>query len=131
MRRVYIRLLGASKYSLPSRKNGRRSGKKTAKRVSPGTCAASASTCEKSGRTVALSVMLGAKRKRTLPPRFALDAYDHPAPVSPDGAPASDSVNSGFSSVTNSRCSPPKPRSVPDCTRNDAAPRRVGIQVCW
>jgi hypothetical protein len=54
-----------------------------------------------------------------------------PRPWRPDGSPESDWVNSGFTSVTSSRCNPAKPRSVPDCTRKEAAPRRVGIQVCW
>ena len=54
--RVYTRLLGDANSSIPSRKNGRRSGKKSANRSLIVTSPASDSTCEKSGLIVASSV---------------------------------------------------------------------------
>ena len=50
--RVYATCTGVSKRSKPSRKNGRFSGKKTAKRWFVVICATSASICEKSGLMV-------------------------------------------------------------------------------
>jgi hypothetical protein len=55
--RVYATCSGVSKRSNPSRKNGRFSGKNTAKRRLTVICAMSASICEKSGLMVRSSVL--------------------------------------------------------------------------
>jgi hypothetical protein len=68
IRRVCTRGTGVSKFSFPSRKKGRFSGKKSAARGSVTTCPTSASTCEKSGFAVRFTVRLVVTPQRTFPP---------------------------------------------------------------
>ena len=68
MVRVNTTSIGVAKKSTPSRKNGRFSGKNSANRSLTSSCATSASTWEKSGLTVALSVRLEVKPQRVVSP---------------------------------------------------------------
>jgi hypothetical protein len=67
-RRVYTSECGVAKFSRPSRKKGRFSGKNRAERGSKLNCPASDSICEKSGLTVPFRVRLLVIPHRTLPP---------------------------------------------------------------
>ena len=78
--RVYTAWIGVEKSSIPSRKNGRFSGKKRAKRSFAPICATSDSICEKSGFNVA---------------SIAVFALGGPLEVEPRRPPSTGSFSSG------------------------------------
>src|SRR5215210_451663 len=120
IRLVYTRFFGVLKNSVPSRKNGRFSGKNSACRGSYDSWLASDSICEKSGLTVPLSVKLLLIPHRTLPPIFGRSAsYRHDGPTLA-GSPVVRWVISGVTSSTRPRRRSVSPFREPDWRRNDA-----------
>ena len=88
---------------------------------------ASASTCEKSGLMVPLSVRFGVTPQRTLPPASGrLVSYCH---VDPDGVPSECAVTTGLRSSTRPRRRSVRPSRVPDCARKELFARSAGVQL--
>ena len=110
--------------SIPSRKNGRFSEKKSSFRGSNWNWPSSDSTCEKSGLAVALRLRLLVTPHRTLPPSSGFPPeYSHP---SEPGAPVVREVTDGLNSSTSPRRSSVRPTRCPDCPRNDELARLAG-----
>ncbi len=79
--RVYTAWIGVEKSSIPSRKNGRFSGKKRAKRSFAPICATSDSICEKSGFSVAsIAVFTPGVHFRSSPPSASTDSVSSGEP---------------------------------------------------
>ena len=101
--RVYTACIGVEKRSTPSRKNGRFSGKNSAKRSFATICAASDSICEKSGFHVASMAMAAdGLHLRSTPASPSASPISSGLPRSPSGALACDAVANG--AIT--RCEP-------------------------
>ena len=111
---------------MPSRKNGRFSAKKSAKRSLTVTCAASDSTWLKSGFSVASTDMLVKPRRRFAPALRSGDGRENSVALTrvPFDAP----VTNGCSSVTTPRWTSLIPAICPDCARK-LATRRASVHV--
>ena len=126
--RVKTALMGVEKKSAPSRKNGRFSGKKSANRSFSASCAASASTWEKSGFTAAETVTLGVIPHRMERPGSTLAS---PALSGPSGKSARSAVWCAVIVGSSSRLRPGRrsrnPVSLSNWQMRQGAPRSVGI----